>query len=73
MSCSNYLSYFWIKVYTPRVQNNVFLYLIRIINFNWGNSPSQCFINIVNRVKQGAVLSPILFSVYINVLLTRFT
>ena len=46
------------------------LYLNQEMRIKWGGSLSQCF-KVTNGVKQGAVLSPILFSVYIDVLITR--
>ena len=46
------------------------LYLNKKIRISWGNSLAKCF-KVTNGVKQVAVLSPILFSVYINVLITR--
>ena len=47
-----------------------FLYLNQKNRIKWGNSLSKCF-KVTNGVKQGAVLSPIILSVYIDVLITR--
>ena len=46
------------------------LYTCQTICIRWGNSMSSS-VNISNGVKQGGVMSPILFTVYIDVLLER--
>ena len=46
------------------------MYTHQCLNVSWNNSQSEYF-STTNGVKQGGVLSPILFSVYIDELLTR--
>ena len=46
------------------------MYTHQCLNVSWNNSQSEYF-STTNGVKQGGVLSPVLFSVYIDELLTR--
>ena len=48
----------------------LYMYTHQCLNVSWNNSQSKYF-STTNGVKQGGVLSPILFSVYIDELLTR--
>ena len=48
----------------------LYMYTHQCLNVSWNNSQSKYFPT-TNGVKQGGVLSPILFSVYIDELLTR--
>ena len=48
----------------------LYMYTHQCLNVSWNNSQSEYF-STTNGVKQGGVLSPILFSVYIDELLTR--
>ena len=46
------------------------LYTNQKVNIKWGNNKSKSF-EVRNGVKQGGVLSPILFGVYVDKLLTK--
>ena len=46
------------------------MYSRQRVRTKWGNSVSNSF-NVVNGVRQGGVLSPILFAIYIDVLLKK--
>ena len=65
------------KLFSALLQPNINVYCIRLIvasyvqqisRISWGNHLSQYF-KLLNGVKQGRVLSPILFNIYIDKLL----
>ena len=62
------------KLFTTLSKRNVHMYIIRIIIFwytsqtmyvRWNNTLSTCF-NVSNGVRQGGILSPYLFCIYVD-------
>ena len=56
--------------YSLRLLNNMYMYTSQRLRVKWGNTVSDEF-TCLNGVKQGGVLSPILFCLYMDVLLER--
>ena len=52
---------------------SLYLHVSHKIRIKWGNSLSRWCFKVTKGVKQAAVLSPIFFSVYIDVFVTRLS
>ena len=48
----------------------LFMYTSQTLRVKWGHAVSNCF-TVSNGVKQGGVLSPLLFDIYTDILLKR--
>ena len=64
---------FW-KLFTKLLDRGTPLYLVELLEYwyttqqlfiKWGNTESQCF-NMSNGIRQGSILSPYLFNVYVD-------
>ena len=53
------------KIHWQIIRLMVFWYCTQSFSVTWGNHMSSCF-NVTNGVRQGGILSPILFSVYMD-------